>query len=237
VEPQDEIEVPGIRFQTAAGEKAKRTSTDITRAGSAIAEAQKVKIRPGRGRTREELIRDAITRGGLTDDERVEYEEELASMRAMHGVVSTPTAPQVVGRVPAPQQQQREGFNITNSVGGGTETVDLGGTGGATKDQETTIEVEGMKFTNTNGPKKGVRLVDQATPKNGTDDAMCRKIAKAVCVDFPDNYVFTDPIQKKVARLQAYYEDRPDVIRAVAAAETDPNVKRRLVEEFPKAFG
>lgn len=237
VEPQEEIEVPGVRFQTVAGEKAKRTSTDITRAGAAISEANKVKIKPGRGRTREELIRDAIARGGLTDEELAEYEEELASMRAMHGVVSTPTSPSVVARVQAPQHQQREGFDLELSVGGGVETADLGGTGGATKDQETTIEVEGVRFTNTNGPKQGVRLVDKPKPVSSADDTMCRKIAKAICSDFPDNYVFTDPIRKKIARLQADFEDRPDVIRAVAAAETDGEVKRRLVEEFPEAFG
>lgn len=249
VEPQEEIEVPGVRFQTAAGEKAKRTSTDITKAGAAISQANKVKIKPGRGRTREELIRDAIARGGLTQDELEEYEEELASMRMTHGVVAT-HSPQVVGHVPAPQHQQREGFDITGSVGGGTEIADMGGTGVAGADQETVVESEGIKFTNTNGPKKGVRLVDAAAKAaaaqssgnggnggNGTDDATCRKIAKAVCSDFPDNYVFTDPTRKKIARLQADFDDRPDVIRAVAAAETSGEVKRRLVEEFPEAFG
>jgi hypothetical protein len=159
-------------------------------------------------------------------------------MRAMHGVVATPASPSVVGRVQEPQRQYREGFDLELSVGGGVETADLGGTGGATKDQETVTEVEGVRFTNTNGPKTGMRLVDRPKPTAPTaaDDTMCRKIAKAICSDFPDNYVFTDPIRKKIARLQADYEDRPDVIRAVAAAETDGEVKRRLIEEFPGAF-
>lgn len=234
VEPQEEIEVPGVKFQTMAGEKAKRISTNITMAGTAIAAAQKVKIKPGRGRTREELIRDAIARGGLMNDELAEYEKELASMRARHGVVATPT---VVNRVREPEiHQQREGFDLSLSVGGGTEIADLGGTGGAGKDQETVIEVEGMKFTNTNGPKKGTRLVATPPKSNGADDALCRRIAKAVCPDFPDDYVFTDPTRKKIARIQADYDDRPDVIRAVAAAETDVEVKRQLVEEFPEVF-
>jgi hypothetical protein len=246
VEPQDEVEVPGVRFKTAAGEKAKHTSTNIAHAGRAISEANKVKIQPGKGRTREELIRDAIARGGLTQEELDEYQEELATMHAAHGISTTPSLPQVVGHVPAPQSQQREGFDISNSVGGGTEIVDLGGTGHAGAAQEQVIESEGITFRTTNGPKKGTRLVDNAAaaaaaqppaPSNGgADDAMCRKIAKAVCADFPDNYVFTDPTRKKIARLQADYDDRPDVIRAVAAAETDGDVKRRLVEEFPEAF-
>jgi hypothetical protein len=245
VEVQDEVEVPGVRFQTLAGEKAKQASTNIAHAGQAISKANKVKIKPGQGRTREELLRDAINREGLTQDELAEYQEELDAMRMSHGVVATP---EVVGHIPAPRAQQREGFDITNSVGGGTETVDLGGTGLAGADQETVTESEGIKFTNTNGPKKGVRLVDKAAeaasaarPRgnggNGADDAMCRMIARSICPDFPENYVFTDPTRKKIARLQADYDDRPDVIRAVAAAETDGDVKRRLVEEFPEAFG
>lgn len=241
VEPQDEREVPGIRFQTAAGERAKRATTNIVHAGAAISAAQKVKIKPGRGRTREELLRDAIARGGLTDEELQEYEEELMAQQALHGVQGVPVS-QIVGRVQTQQHQQREGFDLTMSVGGGTEIADMGGTGG--KGEETVVESEGIRFTNTNGPKKGVRLVDKAAEAakaaqktNGADDAMCRRIAKAICADFPDNYVFTDPTRKKIARLQADYDDRPDVIRAVAAAETDGEVKRRLVEEFPEAFG
>ncbi len=242
IESQDEQEVPGVQFQTPAGEKAKKTSTNIAHAGSAISKANKVKIKPGKGRTREQLLRDAIEYGNLTDEELAEYQEELAASRMQHGVVSTDNlSPQVVGHVPTPQTQQREGFNLTGSVGGGIEIVDMGGTGG--RSEEVVVEAEGIRFTNTNGPKKGVRLVDKAQEAaqaqqgdNEVDDAMCRKIAKAICSDFPDNYVFTDPPRKKIARLQADYDDRPDVIRAVAAAETDGGVKRRLVEEFPEAF-
>ena len=230
------MEVPGVRFETPAGEKAKRSFTDISYAGAAISAANKVRIKPGRGRSREELIRDAIERGGLTQEELAEYEQELAAMRLQHGVVASPT---VVGQARAPQNQQKEGFNVTNSVGGGTEVVDLGGTGGAA--DETVVESEGIKFTTTNGPKKGVRLVDKAPPQKDTSsgeahDSVCRKIAKAICADFPDNYVFTQTTRKKIARLQADFEDRPDVIRAVAAADTDPEVRNRLFEEFPEAF-
>jgi hypothetical protein len=61
-------------------------------------------------------------------------------------------------------------------------------------------------------------------------------IARSICPDFPENYVFTDPVRKKIARLQADYEDRPDIIRAVAAADVDPEVRSRLIQEFPEAF-
>jgi hypothetical protein len=164
-----------------------------------------------------------------------------------------PQQPQIVGHVPAPQNRQTEGFNVTGSVGGGTEIADLGGTGGATEDQVEVVEVEGMKCTNTNTgkPKGGVKLVDKggkapakrvvkrtapATEASAEQDNVCRKIAKAICKDFPDDYVFTNAPRQKIARLQADYFDRPDVIRAVAAAETDGEVKAKLVQEFPEAF-
>ena len=91
-------------------------------------------------------------------------------------------------------------------------------------------------MTNTNGPGT-VKRPAAPVPVNGQNDDQARTIAKAICPDFPDNYVFTDPIRKKIARLQADYEDRPDVIKAVAAADTDPEVRARLIEEFPGAFG
>jgi hypothetical protein len=60
-------------------------------------------------------------------------------------------------------------------------------------------------------------------------------VAKAMCADFPPNYDFAAPAKKRVARLQADFEDRPDVIRAAFAAEND-EVKQLLVNEFPQAF-
>lgn len=235
VESQEGVEVPGIRFQTPAGEKAKRASTDLSRAGEAISAANKVKINPGRGRSRDELIRDAIASGRMTEEDLEQYEQDLEALRMRHGVELAPSST-VVGRVATTIKQHKEGFDITNSVGGGTEIADLGGTGGT--GEESVVEAEGIKFTNTNGPKKSTRMVKKApeTQEKPVSDEVCRKIARAICADFPDNYVFTDSTRKKLARLQADYEDRPDVIRAVAAAETDGEVKRRLIEEFPEAF-
>jgi len=248
VEPQDGVPVPGIEFQTIAGERAKRSSVDTMKAGAVISQAQKVRVRPGVGRTREELLEEA-RRNGATDEELMEYEMELAAARATKPVDAEPQR-QVVGRVRAPQARTTEGFQLTPEVGGGTEIADLGGTGGQNRTE--VIEEGGIRFTTTNGPRRGVRLVDknaqaqeaqEAPPPapatrnvDAADDAVCRTIAVAICPDFPDNYRFGDPIRKKIARLQADYDDRPDVIRAVAAAETDGEVKRRLIEEFPEAF-
>jgi hypothetical protein len=103
----------------------------------------------------------------------------------------------------------------------------LTSTQGASSSQ--VIEAEGIKFTTTNGPKK-----DLPNSKQPQDDVR-RKVAKTVCRDFPDLYNFNDSDKKKLARIQADFDERPDVIRAIFAAESD-NMKARLVEEFPEAF-
>lgn len=137
--------------------------------------------------------------------------------------------PSVVGRVADPKNSSKEGFNVTNSVGGGVETFDLAGLDKKAPDQVMTIESEGLRFTTTNGPKKSVQPV---TAKSGD---IRRRVAKAMCPDFPDNYDFDASNRKKVARIQADFEDRPDVIQAVYAAESD-EVKTVLEAEFPEAF-
>jgi hypothetical protein len=217
--------IPVRRLKTKA---VSATNLEKTSPGQAISEAQSVKIDAGQGRTRDEML------AGMDEDEREAYLAQLGAHKAAY--VDEPV---IVGRVAKMSgTTEKEGVKIATSVGGGTSTADLGGTGEAGKQQLSTAESEGIRFTNTNGPKKGVRVVDKkpSQPQTPADDDMCRKIAKSVCPDFPDNYVFSDPIRKKIARLQADYDDRPDVIRAVAAAETDAEVKRRLVAEFPQAF-
>jgi hypothetical protein len=71
--------------------------------------------------------------------------------------------------------------------------------------------------------------------RDGTLDARL-KIAKAFCPEFPANYDFSAPDRKKLARLQADFEDNIPVIRAVFAAESD-SFKAKLVAEFPSVFG
>lgn len=189
--------------------------------GQALREANSVKIEPGKGRSREEMMAQ------MTEEQRAQYLAEIEGRRAMYA------GPEAQGAVVAqirPQQtgpKTSEGITAEVYVGGGTETVDVGGTGEAA--EVTTRIVEGVKFTETNGPKK-----DRPKPVQSQDPR--RVIAKSICSDFPDNYDFDSSLRKKIARLQADYEDRFDVIKAVAAAETDAEVKQRLVEEFPEAF-
>lgn len=189
----------------------------------AIRRADSARVQPGVGRTREEMLAQ------MSEADRSEYLSALDSKKA--GYVE---APVIVGRVAPVKNAQREGFNINNSVGGGVEIADVGGMGGDVV--ESTISEEGMVFRNTNvgKPKPQARPVVAASSQADMDTR--RRIALAICPDFPDNYGFDDPVRKKIARLQADYDDRPDVIRAVAAADTDLEVRNRLLEEFPGAF-
>jgi hypothetical protein len=172
----------------------------------------------------------------MTAVQRAEYLATKNAHKAQYVNVDADHERQVVGSVQAPQTRETEGFTVTSAVGGGTMTADLGGTGGAGKAQESVMESEGMVFRTTNGPKRDAQVVQPAAPVDisGTEDAR-RKIAKAVCPDFPNIYNFNDPIRKKIARIQADFDDRPDIIRAIFAAESD-EVKQRLLTEFPDCF-
>lgn len=212
------------------------TNLEKTNPFAAIQQANNVRIDPGEGRSREDMLAE------MDEESRMAYEMERASRIAAY---DPEQAAQIVNNVAGPGTQFREGMTIKGSVGGGVAVEDLGGTGGASKAQVTQVEEGGIRFTNTNGPKKNVRLVPtngtnggapKPAPAGGPADTMARQIARSICPDFPDNYVFGDPVRKKIARLQADFEDRPDVIRAVAAADTDPEVRARLLEEFPHAF-
>jgi hypothetical protein len=75
---------------------------------------------------------------------------------------------------------------------------------------------------------------DAKINKDGTADVR-RKIAKALCADFPELYDFGDHWKRRLARIQLDYADRPDVIRAIFAAESD-DFKTVLLSEFPEAF-
>jgi hypothetical protein len=127
------------------------------------------------------------------------------------------------------------------TTGGGTETWDGAGAGLGGESKVSTTTVDGIKMTNTNGPSNreqpSARSEAAHKPvmlKDGSVDARLM-IARAMCVDFPNNYDFASNPRKKLARLQADYEDRPDVIRAVFAAESD-DFKATLIKEFPQAF-
>lgn len=229
IEAQEGIPVRSLRTPA-------RQDTDLSKTSvyEAVSRANAVKIEPGQGRTREDLV------AAMDPETRAVYEAELEARKASKGFYNEEEqGGRVVRQVGSPGVQEREGMRLTGSVGGGTAIAEVGGSGGQPVVSETVVE--GIKMTNTNGPGS-IRPIQAQVPapapaQAAGDPDQARMIARSICPDFPDNYVFTDPTRKKIARLQADYDNRPDVIRAVAAADTSPEVRQRLIQEFPEAFG
>lgn len=236
VEPQDGV--PVRTLQTIANSRGGvRTTLTGSNTNQAIVEANRVQIEAGRGITREELMER------MSPEQREQYKAEIEARRAAYVPLDERVAVQgpesqgtVIARLEAPEAVETMGIRTTTTVGGGTETIDLSGLDEAPA-QLDVVESEGMRFRTTNGPRKanvGSRRPPSVTPFEDVDPR--RVIARAVCRDFPDLYDFDAPLRKKVARLRADFEDRPDVIRAVAAAETDSEMRTLMVAEFPEAF-
>jgi len=234
VEDQDGVAVRHLGSPDGRKNPIEVTASNI---GQAIRQAESRQIQPGQGRTREEIM------AAMTPEQREQYQAEILARKSQHvaldervvvkqAVIAGPEQQgHVVARIETQKTAEREGIKTTTTVGGGTDTVDIGGTGGQATVQE--IESEGIKFTQTNGPKKSQQAETYST---SLSDDPRRVIAKSICSDFPDIYDFEASTKKKIARVMADFEDRPDVIRAVAAAETDAEMKTLLVQEFPEAF-
>lgn len=229
IEPQEGVPVRTLK--TAAGEKAKQNRTVLTSetAGRAIREAENVQIDAGEGRTEDEMLAQ------MSEVEQDEYRARKESLKGRY-VDEPPANRTVVGGVETEKHAESEGIKASMKVGGGVETADPIDPG--EKAKETVRTEEGMTFRNTNVGKDKVqahpRSETQERAEDGTEDARL-KVAKAVCPDFPTTYDFAAPDRKKLARLTADFEDRPDVIRAVFAAESD-KFKATLLTEFPAAF-
>ncbi len=224
VEEQD-----GIPVRTVTTPAKQDANLELESADEILRRARNVQIQPGIGKTRDEVLAE------MSEEDREEYLARIEAGRAAKpGGDRDANGNSIVGIVAAPKTIESGGFTINNSVArGSTPIADLSGATGQTDVQ--VIEVDGIKITNTNGPRR--EAIRPATRPTAPKDADPRRtIARSICVDFPDNYNFNDPVRKKIARLQADFDNRPDVIRAVAAAETDGEVKARLVTEFPEAF-
>jgi len=242
VEQQDGTVVDRAPLQTPAGDRAKYMRTSAEYTGEVLSDISKIRIEPGAGVSREELLER------MSEQEQEQYLSEIESRKAAYvneePAAARPVASsrQVVGRVNsgAAREGQREGMSFKNSVGAGSiEIEDPTGLGGKAHESET--EVEGIKFKFVNGPKRDNK--PSVHPRSeevrevrapGSIDAR-RMVAKTMCADFPDLYDFTQPARKKLARITADFEDRPDIIRAIFAAEGD-DFKMMLVEAFPSVF-
>ncbi len=225
------------------------SATTITDAQSVISGLDNLKITPGKGITVEEMLER------MPQDQREEYLLRKQAARAGYVQEQKPSdvrtaasqpksgSGKTVGRVKnAAGVTSAEGMTVTQSTGGGIETWDGGDASvvAALSQDKTTIVEDGISFTTTNvpspkaAPKKQAPLKTSA-PAPQMSPAVRLKIAKAMCPDFPDSYDFAAPAKKKLARLQADFEDRLDILLAVFAAEDD-EIKTKLVQEFPQAF-
>lgn len=236
IQSQDGVAVRTLK--TASGQKAKEQRTVLTAdsVGQALQAANKSGvIDPGQGITESEML-DRMSEG---DRETWLAQKEAAKAKYMPN--EPPQARMIVSTVKSTKETQSEGMTVKNDVGHGIEIADMAGTASGPAKQSVRVE-DGITFRNTNGPERKPqphpRSEEAQRPvmaKDGTEDVR-RTIAKALCSDFPTNYDFAQPAKKKLARLQADYEDRPDVLKAVFAAESD-EFKSVLVSEFPRAFG
>ena len=164
----------GRTFQTSAKTGMQLSPNNV---GTAIRDAELVKIRPGEGISEEDLL------SNMTADERAQYAAEkearkgdiqsrtpgyvpppvsttnLASMNQVGSAqqpkarVMAASASSVVGKVAPTQTKVQEGISVSLSAGGGIDTFDASGSTEQAK--ESVVEQEGMIFRNTNGPKTG----------------------------------------------------------------------------------
>lgn len=229
IESQDGVQVR--RLKTPSGEKARQTRTTLT--ADALRAAENVTITAGEGMSESDML------DRMDPQEAQAYLATKAAKRAQYVDES---APKVIGKVGKSKASTREGITAALTVGGGVETGDLQGMDPG-KPQKATVTVEGLTFQTTNvpasrnqsHPRDNGRPVPAPVLVKQAGADVRRMVARQLCSAFPDNYDFSAPDKKKLARLQADYEDRFDVLKAVFAAESDA-FKALLIEEFPDAF-
>lgn len=225
-EAQDGVPVRSLK--TAAKNK-----TSLADAGAAMRAADSVTIEPGQGITEQEMLEQ------MSATDRAVYLAQKSALKSRYVDDAAPSTGVKVGEVKSAGTKHADGMKLTQSVGGGTEISDGTGVAVATirKDETATRVEDGITFKNTNGPKQHAAPMHPRTASetmNGTVSARLQ-VARALCPEFPESYDFAASEKKKLARLQADFEDRPDVLRAVFAAESD-DFKQKLVAEFPQAF-
>jgi hypothetical protein len=202
------------------------------RALKTSAKAAKVELKEGSYRSAMSSI-DSVQIDPVVIDSKEVKKTKGRSVISVDGQQSVEVA-----KIATSKEKNQEGFKVTQQVGGGIEVQDLSGMRGKVK--KSTLVEDGIVFQNTNGPERTSPEPHPRSPKvpvmtqDGTLEARV-SIARALCPGFPDSYNFAASTKKKIARLQADFENRPDVIKAVFAAESD-EVKAVLVAEFPETF-
>jgi len=226
IEAQDGVPVRTLKSPAVS-------KTSMTDVGAAIDAANKVQIDAGESVNTEESMLAA-----MSEEDREMYIAQKASRRQAYVEDPAEADRQVIAKIAAAKKTTTsEGITATSKVGGGVATADPVDPGD--KAEETVHTEDGITMRNTNGPKNGdPQAARQAQTVEEFDEDTIdarRMIARQMCSDFPSSYDFKAPARKKLARLLADFEDRPDVILAVFAAESDA-FKRTLRQEFPAAF-
>lgn len=228
VEAQD-----GVAVRTLKTPAKSRGELTAENAGTLIRQAAAPTIEPIKGASEEDLLARMTEQEreeylAKKDSKRAQYEDDVQRAAAAHG-----TGRKTVAKVAAKKPVVREGVTVGVTVGGGIETEDVSDP--TAKQRVEVVEREGIRFTTTNVAKDK----EQAHPRAAADRPAGfdprRMVARTLCPDFPDSYSFDVPAKRRLGRLQADYADRPDVIRAAFAAESD-EVKALIVAEFPEAF-
>ncbi len=209
------------------------TSVMPNSVGSAIKAATEIKVDPGRGISREEMM------DRMGEEEREEYKAKLDSIAAQYVPLSErpkaePTRAKTAKKAAPNAMPVVQGDDLVG--------VPVAASAAASGNEAGVIQEGGITFRTTNVPKKATPSRPAVQPddtsskigKDGTADAR-RKIAKVLCPDFPDNYNFDDHWKRREAMIRVHYEGRHDVIRAIFAAESD-DFKKLLMQEFPEAF-
>ena len=228
VESQD-----GTVVRTLKTPAKSRSSLSAESAGEALRQANNVQIDPGQGITEEQML------ARMTPEDRAVYLSKKDSLKSRYVDTDISSQGTVVASIKSASVKEAEGMKLTQQVGGGVEIANMGGGTGGKAEASTRTE-DGITFKNTNGPKDKPQIHPRTAAEtpvmvlDGTADIR-RKIAHTMCPDFPESYDFAASPKKKLARLQADFEDRPDVLRAVFAIESD-DFKKQLVVEFPQAF-
>lgn len=217
----DQEGVPVRTLKTAAKS---RTKVEAQSVGTILREAEDVQIDAGQGRTEAEMLER------MTSEDRETYLSKKSSLRSLHMNAS------IVGKIKTAESSEKEGIKLTPSVGGGIEVADMSGMTGKVK--ESVLVEDGITFRNVNGPERNTPEMHPRAKKAMVEDGTVNarmQVAKAICKDFPNSYDFRTSAKKKIAKLQTDFGKRPDVIKAVFAAESD-DFKARLVDAFPSVF-
>ena len=211
------------------------STTNIAEAREVLNALDHVSITPGQGISVEEMLER------MSDVEREAYLLKKEAVKASYvQAVASSGSGKTVGKIKTASGSKTtsEGMTVTGSTGGGIETWDGGDAEVVASVGEVTSKTveDGITFSNTNVPTaKAVKkpTVKAAIPPMSA--AVRLRIAKALCPDFPESYDFAAPTKKKLARLQADFEDRLDILRAVFAAEEEV-IKSQILALFPQAF-